>query len=558
MARDERAAFPISGPDRTCLHEIMQRLPAGSSAPIRSVRVSPNGEAAATETFVATLAQNARGRAGRFTKAPRAGMRGDLARAGWTMTSTALAVAVISAVLAAWNFVPKFFRSDVTPNVLTAEVTVGPFINRVLEQGEIESSNSVEVRCEVRSRNATGTNILEIVPEGTRVQAGDFLIKLDDSALQTELIQQQITCSGSESLSIEAEAAFQSAELSLQEYEAGTFREQKEALESAVFVANENLRRADEYYSFSRKLAERGFVSEVQLEADKIAVEKARKELDVAKTKLEVLEKFTKRKVQTQLQADIQTARARQDAKQKTWKLDRQRLKEIEEQIAKCVIKSPVAGQVVYANDASRARANSELLIAEGVPVRERQVLVRLPNPNKMRVLAKVHESRISHIHKGMTAEVTTDALPDQPLTGSVASVSEYPVPSTNIYTQHIKEYAVEIEIHNPPSELRPGMTAQVDILVEHLDAQLQIPVDAAIARGDKFFVAVPHDDGTFETREIRIGSANDAVVTIRDGLTAGEKIILNHNDIKDRLNLPDLKPTTTPIEARVEGPEKK
>lgn len=514
----------------------MRRLPAESSAAIRSVCVSPTNGGATTNGGLV--------------------VPNSLRRRGWTLGTTALAVTAISAVLAVWNFLPKFFRSDAPPNVLTAEATVGPFINRVLEQGEIESSSSVEVRCEVRSRNASGTNILEIVPEGTRVQAGDFLIKLDDSALQTELIQQQITCSGSESLAIEAEATFRSAELTLQEYEEGTFREQKEALESAVFVANENLRRADEYYTFSRKLAERGFVSEVQLEADKIAVEKARKELDVAKTKLEVLEKFTKRKMQTQLQADIQTARAKLDAKQKTWKLDQQRLKEIEEQIAKCVIKAPAAGQVVYANDANRARANAELLIAEGVPVRERQVLIRLPDPNKMRVLAKVHESRISHIHKGMTAEITTDALPDQPLTGSVASVSEYPVPSVNIYTSHIKEYSVEIEIHHPPSELRPGMSAQVDILIEHLDSQLQIPVDAAIARGDKFFVAVPHEDGTFETREIHIGSANDAVVTVREGLTVGEKIVLNHHDIKDRLNLPDVKHATPITEAKADVPK--
>ena len=514
----------------------MQRLLAESSAAIRSARVSPtNGGATANAGIVVSRSSRRRG--------------------GSTLTSAALAVAAVSAVLAGWNFLPKFFRSDAPPNVLTAEVMVGPFINRVLEQGEIESSSSVEVRCEVRSRNATGTNILEIVPEGTRVQKDDFLIKLDDSALQTELIQQQITCSGSESLAIEADATFRSAELTLQEYEEGTFREQKEALESAVFVANENLRRADEYYAFSRKLAERGFVSEVQLEADKIAVEKVRKELDVAKTKLEVLEKFTRRKMLTHLRADILTTRAKLDAKEKTWKLDQHRLKEIEEQIAKCVIKAPAAGQVVYANDANRAKANADLLIAEGVPVRERQVLIRLPDPNKMRVLAKVHESRISHIHKGMTAEITTDALPDQPLTGSVASVSEYPVPSINIYTSHIKDYLVEIQIHHPPGELRPGMSAQVDILVEHLDSQLQIPVDAAIARGDRFFVALPHNDGTFETREIKIGSANDAVVTIRSGLEAGEKIVLNHNEIKDRLNLPESKLASTPIEAKAENP---
>lgn len=456
-----------------------------------------------------------------------------------------VALTVIGAPLAAWKFLPNFLHRETVPNVLTAEVTVGPFINRVLEQGEIESSSSVEVRCEVRSRTSGGTNILEIVTEGTRVKQGDFLIRLDDAALQMELVQQQITCSGSESLAIEAEAAYRSAELALNEYEQGTFREQQKTMESALFVANENQRRAEEYLAFSKKLAERGYVSQVQLESDRVAVEKARTELVVAETKKEVLEKFSKLKMLTQLKADILTARAKQDARQKTWQLDKQRLKEIEEQIAKCIIRAPTDGQVVYANDANRGKSSGDLLIAEGTPVRERQVLVRLPDPTRMRVLAKVHESRISHIRKGMTAEVTTDALPDQPLIGSVTVVSEYPIPSINIYTTHIKEYAVEIEIHNPPDGLRPGMSAQVDVLVEQLNDQRLIPIDAAIARGDRFFVAVPHDDGSFETREVKVGSANDAVIAIKEGLEPGEKVILNHTEIKDKLNLPELKQNT-------------
>lgn len=501
----------------------MRRLPAESSAAIRSHR--------------SRLASSHDGVVGAHASD----------RRGSTLWTTVIVLAVIGAPLAAWRFLPDFFHREAVPNVLTAEVTLGPFINRVLEQGEIESSSSIEVRCEVRSRVTSGTNILEIVPEGTRVKVGDFLVKLDDAALQTELVQQQITCSGSESQAIEAEAALRSAELALNEYEEGTFREQKETLQSALVVANENQRRAEEYLAYSQKLAERGYVSQVQLDADRFAVEKAGKELGVAKTKLEVLEKFSKLKMLTQLKADIRTSTAKLDAREKTWQLDKQRLKEIEEQIAKCIIRATAAGQVVYANDANRGKTTGELLIAEGMPVRERQILVRLPDPTRMRVLAKVHESRISLVRKGLTAEVTTDALPDQPLTGTVAVVSEYPIPSANVYTSHIKEYAVEIEIHNPPHELRPGMSAQVDVLVEKQDSQLQIPIDAAIARGDKFFVAIPHEDGTFEAREIKVGSANDAIITIREGLEVGQKVILNHSEIKDRLNLPELKLTVPP-----------
>ncbi len=55
------------------------------------------------------------------------------------------------------------------------------FEHSVVEPGEIESANNVEVRCEVQSRNSTGTVILEIVPAGTVVQPGDIVIKFDGS-----------------------------------------------------------------------------------------------------------------------------------------------------------------------------------------------------------------------------------------------------------------------------------------------------------------------------------------------------------------------------------------
>ena len=63
----------------------------------------------------------------------------------------------------------------------------------------------------------------------------------------------------------------------------------------------------------------------------------------------------------------------------------------------------------------------------------------------------------------------------------------------------------------------------------------------------------IPREDGTFETREIKVGHANDASITVREGLEVGQKIVLNHNEIKDKLNLPELKLTTPPVAASTE-----
>lgn len=87
------------------------------------------------------------------------------------------------------------------------------------------------------------------------------------------------------------------------EYLEGTYLQERQTIESEVFVAEENLNRAKEYFTYSEKLASKGYVNELQLEADRFAVEKANKDLDAAKTKLHVLDEFTKAKMLSTLES---------------------------------------------------------------------------------------------------------------------------------------------------------------------------------------------------------------------------------------------------------------
>ncbi|MDB4331474.1 efflux RND transporter periplasmic adaptor subunit [bacterium] len=433
-----------------------------------------------------------------------------------------------------------FFDDVEELDLLTAAVELSAFEHLVIERGELQSSSNVEVRCQVKGRSSSSSvNILEIVPEGTWVEEGDFLIRLDDAALQKQLVQQQITCSTSESSAIEAKADLESAKLALNEYSEGTFIEDLAKQQSDVFVAEENLRRAQEYLQYSNRLAERGYIPDAQLDADQFALEKAKKELGVAKTKLDVLSKFTKEKMLTQLSADIQTSEAKLKSREKTLELERKELSEIEEQINRCHITAPVRGQVVYEHN--RRSSSSSVLIEEGTPVRERQTIINLPDPSKMKVIAKVHESRIGLITSGQIAQLRLDSLPDIPLTGKVIEVSEYPLPPISAYMSHVKEYEVSIQIENPPDDLRPGMTAETRILVDEMSEVLQIPIESIVEREKRFFCALPTADGGVETREVVLGKSNETSLVVMSGLEAGEEVILNVSDesILERMEFP-------------------
>lgn len=472
-------------------------------------------------------------------------------RSGAAVWKVLVALVVFGGVagVGMWKFAPASW-SHVEEPPLVNSVLVGKFLHEIVERGDVQSSNNVEVRCEVQMRNTlSGTAILEIVPEGTLVQAGDFLVRLDDSTLQNDLTLQQIDCNASQAVVIQVQTAVETAQLTLSEYESGTFKQEEEQFQSEIFVAEENFRRAEEYLKYSHRLASKGYVTPIQLEADRFAVDKAQKELDVAKTKLKVLQTFTKLKMLKQLEAAVRTAEANLEAARETDSVERARLEKIKEQIAKCVIRAPSSGQVVYANDAT-GRTEETILIAEGKTVRERQILVRLPNPKQMQVLAKINEARIDLVKPDMRARVKVDALPDVVLEGRVRRVSEYPMQQFNSYSSHIKEYATEIEIINPPAGLRPGMTAQAAVIVEERSVANQVPLQSVFERDGRYY-CLTHSAAGIEAKQVQVGPTNDKFVVVEAGLTGNEQVVMTPGHFVDRVTLPT--PITFP--SRVDRP---
>src|SRR4029078_7466333 len=84
----------------------------------------------------------------------------------------------------------------------------------------------------------------------------------------------------------------------------------------------------------------------------------------------------------TVLEANIASAQANVKAQQASLQLEQDKLKDIQDQIAKCRIKPTAPGQVVYANetDMFRSSSSSQFIVTPGAMVRERQVIIRLPN----------------------------------------------------------------------------------------------------------------------------------------------------------------------------------
>ncbi len=434
-------------------------------------------------------------------------------------------------------------RSDSlgTGQLLTHKVSQGVFVHDVVERGELESSSNVEIRCQVQARNTSGSGvkIIEIVPEGTVVKQGDFLVKFDDSPLQNELTTQQIATSTAEAAAAQAQNELDSAIFAKQEYEFGTYGQEEELLKSELLVAQENLSRSEEGFRYSERLARRGYISHSQLEGERFGVEKAKTDLKIAKNNLDVLDKFTRVKTMKQLEADIKTAQAKVKSEEAKLGLETQKLRVIEQQIAKCTITAPTAGQVIYDHEQDNFRG-ADYAIKEGTLVNERRVLIRLPDPKRMQVVAKVAEARIDLIKVGMPVSLEIEGLPGEQLSGKVTKVNEYPA-SGNWYNSNVKEYATTIEVDAPPDGLKPGMTARVAIRVETNPDALQVPVQSVVEHGGKHYCLLMNDESELEPREVLIGSTNEKFLIVRDGLQKDEEVLMNPRVYLSKVRLPTV-----------------
>ncbi len=450
---------------------------------------------------------------------------------------TALALLLVVPAIA-WSFLPGFPGSSDDEGPMMCRVERGDFLHEITERGNVESASNIEVRCEVQSLGSAGTRILWIIPEGTYVKKGQEIVRLDASALENDLTKQQIVRSNSEAAAIQARSEHTTAQIAKKEYIEGKYKQEKETIESEVFIAEENYRRADEILRFSEKLASKGYLTPLQLEADKFGKEQYERARAAAQTKLQVLREYTLKKMELQLQADIDTAKAKLDAAEHTLKLDTDRLKLIEDQIKKCTIVAPEDGQVVYASQTERW-GGQEQIIEEGATVRERQVIVRLPDPKRMQVKAKINESKIALVAEGQPAAIRVQAYPDLELKGNVQKVNEYPAPGA-WYAANIKEYDAVVKIHESPVTLRPGLTAEVKIRVASQTNVLQVPVQAVFEHGGKHY-SVVRCGPAWEARPVEIGLTNDKFVMIRDGLEEGQMVAMNAAAYRGEVDLPDL-----------------
>ena len=451
-------------------------------------------------------------------------LRAPRTSGGWKGRIVWLLVAIVVLAAGAWgvkSLMQGLFSSAEQDHIVTHRLTRSELLVTVTEPGNVESAANIDVKAHV----AGGSTILWIIADGTEVKKGDLLVRLESSALEDQINQQRIVYERAVASKITAEKEFSAAKIAVQEYIEGNYVKELQIVESQITVALENHRSSENSLEHTTRLARKGYVTPLQLDAQKFAVERAKLDLETARVAKTVLEKFAKVKMIEDLETKRDTNEARMRSEQAACDLEQARLKRLQAQLENCQIMAPQDGMVVYANESSSGSrgGGSSVKIEEGAGVRDQQTIVRLPDLSQMQVRVLVHESKVESLAPGMRAQIR---IQDRVFQGEVKNIANQPEP-TSFFSANVKEYATYVRLDGAPDNLKPGMTAEVEILAADLKSALAVPVQAVVEQGGKLYCWV-HKNGHNERRPVLIGVTNTRDIEIKDGLAEGDLVVLN------------------------------
>lgn len=402
----------------------------------------------------------------------------------------------------------------------TALVRRGDVVRTLAAEGSVESARNVEIVCQVDG----GSTILWIVPDGTQVHVGEPVVRFDSSAIEENLSLQLIAAERAKAAKIAAEHELQAARLALPEYVEGTFGQQVEDLEAKRVTAQQNLALAEEALAGARRLARRGFITQSQLEANCMGAEQARLQLDIAARAEQVLRQFNKPRMVGDLTTRLEIAAALVRSTTAEYDLSLAQVERCHQQIEQCVLRAPQDGLAIYANDEDRKRSGAETpQIEAGAFVHKKQTVLRLPDLSQMQARVLVHESAIMRVRREQPVRIR---VRNHEWLGRVTEIANQPE-RTRRSQQHIKRFAVTALIAQRDPGLRPGETAEAELLLDYRPDVLRAPKEAVVRLDDGDYAWVWHDSAP-ERRHLRLGAWGDRRTEVLGGLREGDLVVLN------------------------------
>lgn len=361
------------------------------------------------------------------------------------------------------------------------EVQRGDFRERYLLTGELQATESHGVT--VPRSKSWQVQIRWMEEEGTRVEAGQKILELDNSAVTTDLEDKKLQAVEAENeltrVRADADAAIEEKRFALEQKQA-----ELEKAEIEAAVPEEILPR--------REYQER-----------QLAVERAR--LELAKAKDDLASTREAQEAEVRIKA-VELERARRE------------IETADRAIQALAVDAPADG-VLMIEEHPRERRKFQI----GDNVWVGFTLMRIPDLSSLGVEAVLSDVDEGRVEPGMAVTVTPDAFPAMELTGRVEEVS--PVAREIEGSSLLRYFAVRISLDDQTEidseRLRPGMSVKVEVLGPVREDVLLAPRAAVDVSGETPRVTMADGD----VRDVELGPCNPTHCVIEEGLSAGQRL---------------------------------
>lgn len=413
-----------------------------------------------------------------------------------------------------------------------------------------------------------GGVILEMAPQGKVVEKGEVLLRLDPRphedlrATQEALIVQEEAefkklDQDAAKLLNQAKEDVASYELRLELEKMRLDELKKGASASEVITAEVNLKNAKNLLNAKQEemnvldgLAKFGYASREEVRQKQLDVTEQRLQVEQAEIKyrrlaildpvklgeqdLKVKESIKTRDVAKEkaalMERNIQRDRDRHKLRMER---EKERLNELTENIAKTVHTAPGPGVVVH-------RKGRWYTFSPGREVWDGQEVIALPDFTKMKVALTVDEARIGYVGVGQDVEVRPAGWKGEPFKGKVTMVAEKGRDEFEVFTDETialsgtanrQVFDVEVEIENSATVLRPGLRADVDIILRTLANAVVIPRTALVRDKEGATIVRVETSSGAQTRPVKVIAESELNAAV-EGVQEKERVwVIEHNE---------------------------
>ena len=370
------------------------------------------------------------------------------------------------------------------PAIPTIDVKRGEFLDSLEIRGEIKALKSVEVTAPAE---AGDLQILKIASDGAKVKQGDSIVEFDKTKTEQDLAQHR---SSMKYATADIEQARAQAKLT-EEQDLTAVSKARFDLESAKLDASKQ-----------------EIVSKIEGAEAQLKVNDAKESLMQAEEKLK---------------SDRAAAEATINGKVEASKKAAFDVHRAETALTKMTLRAPVGGvislvPVWHPEGPAPFKAGDRAW--PGAPMAE------LPETSSLRVSARVDETERGRLALNQSVTIHMDAIPDRQFTGNVDEISTIASEDYSAGWPIPRNFNLRITLDQLDPRLRPGMTAQITIIVDRILDVLIIPVHATFQKEGETFAYV-WDGSKFRQQVVEVSKRSGDRVVIGKGLQTGDRVAL-------------------------------